>query len=72
MRKKMYSEEQLNIIKEYYPQGDWEKILPFFQEKTKADIRAIARKNGIKRLKDLKKDYLVIMIKHIIIECLFQ
>lgn len=56
MRKRTYSEEQLNIIKEYYPQGDWEKILPFFQGKTKADIRAIARKNGIKRLKDLKKD----------------
>lgn len=49
---KTYSEEQLNIIKEYYTQGDWEKIMPFFQGKTKADIRAIARKNNIKRLKN--------------------
>lgn len=54
MRKKTYSEEQLNILKKYYPNGEWDDILPFFPQKTKADIRAIARKNNIFR----KKNYL--------------
>jgi len=56
MRPKTYNDEQLKIIKKYYPGGNWDMILPHFPNKTKADIRAIARKNGIKREKDLKKD----------------
>lgn len=56
MRKKTYTEEQLNIIKKYYPSGDWINILPAFPNKTQADIRAIARKNGIKRERVLIKD----------------
>lgn len=49
MRQKSYSKYQLNILKEYYPNGEWDRIMPIFPNKTKADIRAIARKNGIKR-----------------------
>lgn len=56
MRPKTYSENQLQILQEYYLDGRWDKILPFFPNKTKADIRAIARKNSIKRVKSLIKD----------------
>ena len=56
MRTRLYSDEQLNVIKQYYPQGDWDNILPAFPNKTRADIRAIARKNGIRREKELIQD----------------
>ena len=51
MRPKTYNDKQLHIIKKYYPDGKWDMILPHFPNKTKADIRAIARKNNIKRVK---------------------
>lgn len=56
MRKKTYTEEQLNVVRRYYPSGDWDSILPAFPGKNKADIRAIARKNGIRRERKLTKD----------------
>ena len=49
MRPKMYNDKQLQAIKDFYPSGNWEAIMPFFPGKGKADIRAIARKNNIKR-----------------------
>jgi len=54
--RKTYSEEQLNILREYYPSGDWEHILPLFPGKTKGGIGAIARANGIYREKQLIRD----------------
>lgn len=56
MRKKTYNEEQLDILRKYYSSGDWDSILPAFPNKTKADIRAIARKNGLRIEKDMLKD----------------
>lgn len=47
MRKKTYNEEQLNILRAYYPCGNWDMILPAFPNRTKAEIGAIARKNNI-------------------------
>ena len=56
MRKKTYTEEQLNTLKQYYPDGRWDLILPCFPGKSQADIRAIARKNGIRRIRENIKD----------------
>lgn len=56
MRKKTYNEQQLDIVRKYYPRGDWDNILPAFPNKTKADIGAIARKNGIYRKRNLIKN----------------
>ena len=56
MRPKTYTEEQVQILKKYYPSGDWGSIMPHFPNKNKADIRAIARKNSIRRKKQLIKD----------------
>ncbi len=56
MRKKAYTEEQLNILKQYYPDGKWNLILPCFPGKSQAGIRAIARKNGLRRIRENIKD----------------
>ncbi len=56
MRPKTYNDEQLQIIRKNYPSGNWDAILPFFPGKTKADIRAIARKNDIRREREFAKD----------------
>ena len=41
------SEEQINALRKYYPKGDWDSILPFFPNTTKANIRATARRYGL-------------------------
>ncbi len=56
MRPKTYTDKRLQILKAYYPSGNWEAIMPFFPGKGKADIRAIARKNNIKREREFAKD----------------
>ena len=56
MRRKSYSEEQLNILKKYYPTGDWDNILSAFPDKNRETIGAIARNNGIRRTKNNKRD----------------
>lgn len=52
MRKKTYTPEQVDLLRKYYPDGLWDKILPIFPNKSKANIRSIARKHGIQREKD--------------------
>ncbi len=44
-----FSEEQINILKRYYPTGDWDSILPFFPSMKTINIRALARRYGIKQ-----------------------
>ena len=44
-----FSEEQINILKQYYPTGDWDNILPFFPDMKIINIRALARRYGIKQ-----------------------
>lgn len=56
MRRKTYNQEQVELLRKYYPSGRWDMILPIFPNKSKANIRAIARKNGIKRERDFYKD----------------
>ena len=48
MRRK-FSEEQINILKQYYPTGDWDNILPFFPSMKIVNIRALARRYGVKQ-----------------------
>lgn len=55
-RKLTYNEEQLNILRKNYPSGDWDIIQATFPNKSRANIRALARKHGITRERDLKKD----------------
>ena len=56
MRKKTYSEEQVELLRKYYPSGRWDMIIPVFPNKSQANIRAIARKHGIRREREYYKD----------------
>ncbi len=52
MRPKTYTEKEVNILREYYPDGRWDMIEPVFPNKSRANIRAIARKHGITRVRE--------------------
>ncbi len=52
MRPRTYTDEQVNILRKYYPDGRWDVIEPAFPNKSRANIRAIARKHGITRVRD--------------------
>jgi group I intron endonuclease len=56
MRKKTYTEDQIELLRKYYPDGRWDMILPIFPNKSKANIRALARKHGISRDREFYKD----------------
>ena len=42
MRNK-YTDKQIEVLRKYYPLGDWDSILPFFPNTPKINIRATAR-----------------------------
>jgi hypothetical protein len=52
MRPRTYDDWQVDILRKYYPDGRWDKIEPVFPNKSRANIRAIARKYGITRVRD--------------------
>ncbi len=47
--KRKYSEKQAQALREFYPKGDWDSILPFFPEQSRVNIRAFARRLGLKQ-----------------------
>lgn len=46
MRNK-YTDKQIEVLRKYYPLGDWDSILPFFPNTPKINIRATARRYGL-------------------------
>ncbi len=44
-----YSKKQIDILREYYPIGDWDSIIPYFPNMKRVNIRALARRYGIKQ-----------------------
>ncbi len=52
MRPRTYDDWQVDILRKYYPGGRWDKIEPIFPNKSRANIRAIARKYGITRVRE--------------------
>lgn len=47
-KKKTYSKEDLEFLKEHYPKGNWNEILKRFPNTSKQSIQCFASKNGIK------------------------
>lgn len=43
-----YTAEQIEALKRYYPTGEYDKLSPFFPDKTKRQIKSVARRYGIK------------------------
>ena len=44
-----YTEKQIEALKYYYPKGDWDSIFPLFPGQTRVNIRALARRLGLKQ-----------------------
>ena len=44
-----YANEQIDVLKQYYPSGDWDSILPYFPDMKIIKIRALVRRYGIKQ-----------------------
>ncbi len=55
MKSRKFSDEQIMILKEYYLEGDWETLFKYFPNQKTVNIRALARRYGIKQS---KKEYL--------------
>lgn len=49
MGKKKYSDKQIEALREFYPKGEWDQLLSFFPEQSKVNIRALARRLGLKQ-----------------------
>lgn len=49
MGRNKYTDNQINILKEYYPKGDWDILLKYFPNQKKVNIKSLARRYEIKR-----------------------
>ena len=56
MKKRTYTDEQVELLRKSYPEGRWDLIQPIFPNKSHANIRAIARKHGIRMKREFLKD----------------
>ena len=48
MKRRKYTDEQIRILEQYYPTGEWDKILPHFPNQSKVNIRATAKRCGLR------------------------